>query len=82
VKKSRFFGDFGKICAIFLFIFAISPSAYAVSRAHPPRQKVIVIHEHHDSPAVPMMMIGLGVAMIVYAATREYRDCTRLTYRF
>lgn len=82
MKKSRIFGKIGQICAVFLFIFMVTPDANAVSRAHPPRQKVIVLHEHHDSPAIAGIMIGLGVAMIVYAATREYRDCTRLTYRF
>ena len=82
MKKSRIFSKIGQICAIFLFIFMVSPDANAVSRAHPPRQRVIVLHEHHDSPAIPAMMIGLGVAMIVYAATREYRDCTHFTYRF
>lgn len=82
MKKSRILGSFCQICAIFLFILVAQPAQAAASRAHPPRQRVIVLHDNHDNHLAAGIMIGVGISLVVYAITREYRDCSRLTYRF
>ena len=47
------------------------------------RTNYVVVHDHdHTNEVVAGVMIGLGVALVIYAFTSEYRDPTRLTYKF
>lgn len=61
-------------------------TAYAVMPVHrpvPQRTNYVIVHDHdHTNEVVAGVMIGLGVALVIYAFTSEYRDPTRLTYRF
>ena len=59
-----------------------NPSAGRV-RPIPHRTNYVIVHDHnHTDEVVAGVMIGLGVALVIYAFTSEYRDPTRLTYRF
>lgn len=58
-----------------------SPSVRRVQPIH--RTNYIIVHDHdRTDEVVAGVMIGLGVALVIYAFTSEYRDPTRLTYRF
>lgn len=70
------------LIASLLLALCVPPAQAAASRANPPRQHVIVLHDNHDNHLAAGIMIGVGVSLIVYAVTRQYRDCSRLTYRF
>lgn len=62
-----------------------SNTAYAATRVPPPhRTNYVIIHDHnnHANEVAAGVFIGLGVALVIYALTSEYRDPTRLTYRF
>ena len=59
-----------------------NPSAGRV-RPIPRHTNYVIVHDHnHTDEVVAGVMIGLGVALVIYAFTSEYRDPTRLTYRF
>lgn len=61
-----------------------NPSAGRV-RPIPYHTNYVIVHDHnhnHTDEVVAGVMIGLGVALVIYAFTSEYRDPTRLTYRF
>lgn len=73
--------------AIFLSLLVmlfVSPANATTRRPLPHHhQNVIVLHDNSGNNQVAAaLMIGLGVTLVVYAITREYRDCTRLTYKF
>lgn len=59
-----------------------NPSAGRV-RPIPRHTNYVIVRDHnHTDEVVAGVMIGLGVALVIYAFTSEYRDPTRLTYRF
>lgn len=59
-----------------------NPSAGRV-RPIPRHTNYVIVHDHnHTDEVVAGVMIGLGVALVIYAFTSEYREPTRLTYRF
>lgn len=59
-----------------------NPSAGRV-RPIPRHTNYVIVHDrNHTDEVVAGVMIGLGVALVIYAFTSEYRDPTRLTYRF
>lgn len=77
-----------KLVAILMLASTLATNtAYAnpsVRRVQPVRTtNYIIVHDHdHTNEVVAGVMIGLGVALVIYAFTSEYRDPTRLTYRF
>lgn len=59
-----------------------NPSAGRV-RPIPRHTNYVIVHDHnHTDEVVAGVMIGIGVALVIYAFTSEYRDPTRVTYKF
>lgn len=60
-----------------------SPSAGRV-RPISVRPNYVIVHhnDNHTDEVVAGVMIGLGVALVIYAFTSEYRDPTRFSYKF
>lgn len=75
-----------KLVAILMLASTLATNTvYAATRVPPrPHTNYVVIHDrdNHANEVVAGVFIGLGVALIIYALTSEYRDPTRVTYRF